>query len=344
MTIMAEPSTNGYTEDRGYVKLYLPDGHLYRGKNEAIGGGEELWKHTGLPYGTLNWKDGDVGTTVSESGKGQMLVVPRKDLERLGYTPGNVNYLLIIKGRPEDIPKFVRRYGMGISGQDHISDKMKFDIFGRSRQWFEDQMRERGIHPVENLEYRPVRLGVLALQEYELKSLADIREKPPVNGEKLIIASEFPYLAGLVATEKIGLREGSFEVLTTTGQTESYAVSKDVDVILEVVESGKSTAANGLSVISFVLDSTPYFISNRGTYETFPEFTDELQRRLREGKESMRAGKMGYLFDDRLDPDIEELDPHSHEGNTTSSGLLCRLFRFSPSQQQVHVTSEKQAV
>lgn len=326
---MTEPYQNGYHQEDGYVKLYLPDGHLYKGRDEPVGGGEELWRYTGLPYGTLNWKPGDVGRPENGNGSDQkVLRVTDDELRSLGYPTGDVRYLLIIKGRPEDIPKFVHIYGMGISGKDHISDKLGFDIFGKSNEWFERQLQESGIHPVENLEYRPVRLGVLALQEYGLNSLRDIGTKKPINGKKLLVASEFPYLADLVLRKKVGVKSGSYEVIETKGQTESYAVSKDVDVILEVVESGNSLLANRLSAISFVLNSTPYFVVNNDTYGMFGDFVDELQTRLVRGKETLKEGEMGHLFRTRLSPDIVELDPHNF-GDDTARGLLNRLFDSS---------------
>ncbi|MBI2172620.1 MAG: hypothetical protein HYT73_00215 [Candidatus Aenigmarchaeota archaeon] len=338
---MTEPckNGNGYREDEGCLKVSLPYGHLFKAEGEAVGGGEELWKYTGLPYGMLNRREQDIGTPEGDgNGKSYVLSVSSDELKGLKYPTGDISRLILSIRAAQDVPGDVTRYGLGITGKDLLTDRLGLDIYEKpsvrrrfslrgpaedsaavEEKWFRRELKDRGIYPIENLEYRPAHLVFAFMEELDIRNVKDVKTslRIPVHGSRITIASEYPALAKLAMRHLAKM--SNFDILPTTGKTESYALARDVDGIVEVVESGNTMYANGLRPVRpLVMDvTTPYFVVNGKTYDNpaFKDFIKELRRRLSEGREYLRD-RMPELFEDKLNPSIfgdPEKDSDSEE-------------------------------
>ncbi len=331
-----------FRQEEGFVKLYMPDGHLFEG------GGERIWKYTGLPWSTLNWTYGeDVGQPMKNGGNGYssdssdtrnyVIGVSAKELKSLGYPTNNIGNLIIAVRRPHNIPEeqSVSSWGMGISGKDLIADRLHIDVLHHhDENYFLEKVREKCIMPMGDLRYRPSRLAFAFPERYRIGKPEDIMRKSPINKKYLLIATEFPWLTKISLEDRnftgmkdiedarnSALREGKdpneieispgeyFRIIETEGKTEPYAMIEDTDGIMDVGETFRTVRKHGLLPMEPVLmRSTPYFIVNAVTYDMFKEFIDELYSRISEGRDKLSEDdETRELFEDRNDPSLFRL-------------------------------------
>ncbi|MBI5061233.1 MAG: hypothetical protein HZB67_02885 [Candidatus Aenigmarchaeota archaeon] len=299
-----------YHQDEGNAKIYLPDGHLYKGRGEKIGAGEEIWKYTKLPYGTLNHANyEDIGLKI-----GDALFLDPEELKALGYSTDDMSQLLIIIRRPQQIPRSVRDEGMGITGKDWSADMLDIPLINGNgknedeyEKWYVAELNERGIETPGSLKYRPSHLVLAFPRHYGIKTYEDAKMQVELLSRNLRVASEFETLARSVMRKRLGLGDRQYDLTVTHGKTETFAISGDSDCIIDVAESGNGLMDNRLRAINppVMQTSTPYFLINRSTREKFPDFTKELTERLYEGRDEVKK-KHPSLFEDKLDKRIYE--------------------------------------
>ncbi len=326
---------NGYPEEKGNLKVYLGAGHLFKAPGEDRGAGEEVWKHTGLPYGTLNYVDGEsVGELTTQNGSGGYMVkVSPKELESLEYPTGKVSNLLINIVNSMDVPNSVKVRGCGIAGKDVAYEKLKLPVGGQQDEDFRRQLKRYGVVDLGDLRFRPSVQGLVTLQRYGIRSFKDLADKTPNNGNKLVIASEYEHIAHYVMRRLVGLGLWrGYEVMKTTGKTESHVVNGDADAGVEVIQTGRTLRENSMCAVEKpVMNSTPHLLANEKTYEMFGPFLDELQKRLLSGVDELESdAATRYLFEDMVDdsifthPEEEGIGPLS---NAREEGYLSRTLR-----------------
>lgn len=105
--------------------------------------------------------------------------------------------------------------------------------------------------PVANLGLNRVQI-VVAVPHGDAGLLASPPPRP------LLIATEYEHLADRWATE----HNLAHIILQTHGSTEAYA-PEDADIILDCVETGATLAANGLTAIQTLFESTTYMVASR---------------------------------------------------------------------------------
>jgi ATP phosphoribosyltransferase len=304
---IANSSLDAYTQTNGCLKIYLPDGHLYRGEKEPIGAGEEIWKHTGFPYGTLNHSQTPIGET-----RGDNVYLEPHHLRDLGYIADGLKLVILSIRRPQQIPESVAIEGMGISGKDWISDGLNIPLInGVTEDEFKAQLfGTYHIQTTGSLEYRPSHLVVAFPVRYGIETYDDvIREARSYRRESrkpIRIASEFPTLTGLAMERLIGLSKDEYELKLTHGKTEGFVLNGDSEGMLDIAESGGSILRNGIRAVrpAVMEVSTPYLLINdRTRTEYFDPFITQLIARIDEGKEIVK-GEHPELFEDRLDDRI----------------------------------------
>ncbi len=295
------------------LKIYLPDGHLYKLDKEPIGAGKEIWEYTGLPYSMLDYDaDRNVGTPTTQingngnsngNGRGYVLRVSPREAESLGYPTGDMDSLYLIVRRPHNIPESIRQSGLGISGKDFFIDRLNLDdpLSDSSEAAFLDKLGEHGIVNATNLHYRPTSI-VLAFPLY--RKIREYEDMTEFKNNKLRIATEYPWIAERKVRGRCPEINGTLEIIKTDGKTEGYIPAGDSEGIVEVCETGNSIVDNSLNiVVPHVLDvSMPYIAFNKGNYEMFPEFCDELLKRVVYGRDMVKE-KYPELFTHSIRPD-----------------------------------------
>lgn len=202
---------------------------------------EPLWPTIGIPKGRLYETTVEI---LKRVGYPLTEVAPRNYHPRL---PGMHPFIL----KPRAIPQMVA-LGMldsGFCGRDLVA---------------ESNYGER-LSVVVDLGTQPVRL-VVAAHDPELVQY-------PPNNRPLVIATEFALLADRWATGK----NLAHICLNTWGSTEAWCPDY-CDLIVDVVESGATLAANGLVLIEELMPSTTVLIARTGS----PVLKHDLVRALKE--------------------------------------------------------------
>lgn len=165
-------------------------------------------------------------------------------LERLGVDPSDVladdrrlvrrdpktgmRFLLL---KPDDVPTWVE-YGaadIGVVGRDVLLER-EYDV------------------------YAPVDLGIGRCRLV----VAGVRDAPRL-GRTLRVATKFPNVAGRHFA-RAGL---PVEIIFVQGSVELAPLTGLADVIVDLVESGRTLAENGLEVLEHVADVSSVVIANR---------------------------------------------------------------------------------
>ncbi|MBI5347624.1 MAG: hypothetical protein HZB66_03365 [Candidatus Aenigmarchaeota archaeon] len=306
MSLRNEPSER-------VLKIDLPDGHLY------TGGGRQVWEHTGLPYTTLNYdperhpgspvvaKNGNGNGNCNGNGRCYVLQIMPEELNNIGFDPGKMDLLYLIKRRPHDIPASIKERGGGITGRDFYIDRLELSETLKNGSTFSRELERHGIDYAMDLQYIPSSVAFLFLCDSRIKSYSYIRNTARQmgrTGEPMRIATEFPWIAETTLTE-MGLKKGrDFVIKPTSGASEGYPRGRDSEGVLEIVQTGNSAVQNGLKIVEpFVIRiSTPYMTFNKTSYEMAPNFCDDLMQRLYRGVEIEKA-RSPELFEQNIRPD-----------------------------------------
>jgi len=313
-----------YSQEKGDLRIYLPDGDLYKGKRDPVPVGGFIWNYTGLPYSTN--KDDSIPTIEIGNKIGRdVLELKKEELKKLGYR--GVERLLLVTRRPHNIPLSVQREGIGISGKDFIADRLKAPILNGAREEenFKKYLESNKILQPLDLGYKKAKIVFVFPERYGIGTFDDLKENldkfTKRNGGKLRIASEFDELP-YYALEKFGISRKFVYLEKTPGKTEPYAILQEVDGFCDIVETGSSIInavdENGKRLIRAiyppVMISTPRLLVNKETYSIFKEFCDELIERLTEGTKKVKREYPIY-WEDRVDPRIFETDKIQNEKN-----------------------------
>jgi len=271
-----------YSEKNGVMKIYLPDGHL------EDSGGRDIWSYTNLPYPTKN--------------DNEMIVFEKKQISNAGYQ-NEVEKIVIVMRRPQNIPCTLKKYGIGISGSDFTADRLEIPVINGHTgddEYFEEELSDKGITLLRRVGFRPVDLMFAFMNDSNVKNYEDIREFSQYlknNNQKLSIATEFPYLTE-ISLEKLSkiYDKNSYEIETTDGKTEPFVRAGDTTGVMDVVETGKSMENNGLyPVLPAVIESSPLLMVNTSTYNNFIYTIDEINYRVGEGMNKMKNEHPEYF-------------------------------------------------
>lgn len=164
-----------------------------------------------------------------------------KDSRKLIFDGGNVRYLI---ARPSDVPVYVARGAadVGIVGKDGLSESGE------------------QVYELMDLGFGRCRF-VLAAPEDDVPALKKVLDAGGMLA-KLRIATKFPsitrdYAAGKVMRPEIIVLKGAVELAPAIGLA---------DAIVDIVESGKTLAENGLAIIEQISESSARLIANRSSY------------------------------------------------------------------------------
>ncbi len=326
-----------FSGEEGCLKVFLPDGHLYKGHvergGEAVGAGEEIWRYTGLPFGPLNlddYKNPDeyfAGvkipyTPIPEDVKkyvtlisGGAVEIDAELLKILGYDiDDNLQRLLIVRRRPQNIPQTIKKIGgCGITGKDCIGNGMDIPLLNgdsKSPQYLIQALDRNGILLLTDLEYRPSHL-VLATRTnfgvYKQDQLPEFqRELLRHKNRDIVGVSEYPNTMKH-ALDGIGLDMKHVDIIRTDGQTETFVIVGDADISLDVAEEGTTLKGAGLQGIGPIVmeKTTPQMVVNQKTFEHFPKTVGELSMKCSDGKDHVKKLFKEYdFFDDKFDRSV----------------------------------------
>jgi len=320
-----------YSEDKGDLKIYLPDGDLYKGKRDPVPVGGLIWNSTGLPYSTV--KDDSIpkyegGTEIGRD----VLELGKADIVKLGYTKDVPERLLLVTRRPHNIPRSVQKEGMGISGKDFIADRLKVPVLNgaKEEEAFMKYLEKQGILQVLDLGYKPTQIVFVFPTRYGISTIDELKYNLTKfierNGGKIRLPSEFEELP-YYGLEKFGIPRKFVDVERTPGKTEPYAILQEADGFCDIVETGKSIIdavdGNGKRLIRAlkppIIDpSTPRVIVNKNTYQIFRGFFDELFGRLDECMKKMKKEYPEY-WEKKADPRIFDEDNGNSSGHNSVS-------------------------
>ncbi len=269
----------------GHLKIYLPDGHLEKGGLRAI------WEMgTGLPY---------------PSNEQYIISFTPDEIVERGFPRDAVGKLSLILRRPHDIPASVRRYGVGITGEDFIRDRLGIGLTNGYKNGLEKGLTERGLMHGCDLQCRPSNIVMAFPMDMGIGGNNDVMSKFLDNS--IMIATEYPK-----STEDYSKNEllVPTRIIETAGKTEAYPLVGESDGIFDVAETGHSLIRNGLrAIMPIALEgSTPRTIFNGQAYGIHREFLDDLVVKLEYGRELVRSGNLPAWqeehvnFNNPLDP------------------------------------------
>ena len=94
----------------------------------------------------------------------------------------------------------------------------------------------------------------------------------------LRVATKYPH----IAAAHFGARGVPVELIELAGSVELAPVLGLADVIVDVVETGRTLAENGLAVVEVITDSTARLVVNRASFQLKAEAVSRLLGKLRE--------------------------------------------------------------
>jgi ATP phosphoribosyltransferase len=98
----------------------------------------------------------------------------------------------------------------------------------------------------------------------------------PAAGSQVRLATKYP----ATARRLVAQRPWGAEVLTLSGSVELAPLLDLADLALDIVQTGRTLAANGLAELEVVAEVTPCLVVNRASYLRHRDGVNELVRRL----------------------------------------------------------------
>ena len=169
------------------------------------------------------------------------------------YDKENGYRFLLVK--PIDVPTYVE-YGVadiGIVGKDTLMEA------------------DAPIYEMLDLGFAKCRLCIAGYPQEQKKQRA-------VTTPNMVVATKYPH----IAEKYYSTRKEPIEVIKLNGSVEIAPLLGLSDVILDVVESGKTLVANGLVVLEQICDISARLVINRVSLKTKKEKINILLERMKE--------------------------------------------------------------
>lgn len=172
---------------------------------------------------------------------------------------GGLRYVLT---KPLDVPTYVE-YGaadVGVAGRDVLEEM------------------GRDVYRLRNLVFGRARL---ALAGPAGLTLAEVRSRPLVR-----VATKYPHL-----TRQHFLQQGlPVEIVELAGAVELAPQVGLAELIVDVVQTGRTLAENGLVEMETLLETSAYLIANRASHKLRRREIEALAGRLAEAAGALQAG------------------------------------------------------
>ena len=182
----------------------------------------------------------------------RMGITPAGDIGRLLRVPTNVKGLSLLIIRPADVPTYVE-YGaadLGITGKDVLME-----------------------HGGEGL-YEPLDLGIAECR----LSVAAKKEGVPARSRRTRVATKYPELT----RRHFAARGEQVEIIKLYGSMELAPLVGLADLIVDLVDTGKTLKANGLVEIEHIAAVTARLVVNKGAMKMKHAAVQDLVARFRD--------------------------------------------------------------
>jgi len=178
----------------------------------------------------------------------------RGDSRSLVFEAGD---LVIVTMRPSDVPTYVEAGAadLGITGKDVLIEQS-----------------DRVVYELLDLRFGSCRM-VVAGRAGDDRALAEARRLGAVR-----VATKYPR----IATRHFEETGRSAEVIEVKGSVELAPLAGLADVIVDLVDTGRTLRENGLEVLEEITQCTARLIANRVSHKLRAEDIDPLVERLRE--------------------------------------------------------------
>lgn len=180
-------------------------------------------------------------------------VTPAGDIGRLLRVPTNVKGLSLLIIRPADVPTYVE-YGaadLGITGKDVLME-----------------------HGGEAL-YEPVDLGIARCR---LSVAAQKEYQRPAAMRRQRVATKYPE----ITRRHFAARGEQVEIIKLYGSMELAPLVGLADLIVDLIDTGKTLKANGLVEVEKIVDVTARIVVNKAAMKTKHALVQEWLQRFRE--------------------------------------------------------------
>jgi ATP phosphoribosyltransferase len=122
-------------------------------------------------------------------------------------------------------------------------------------------------------------LQPLALELGACRMVVAARSAAPLNRVGMLrVATKYPR----IAAKHFGERGVAVDLIQLSGSVELAPVLGLADCIVDLVETGRTLAENGLSIVEVITESTARLVVNRASYQLKPEAIGRLIRSLDE--------------------------------------------------------------
>jgi ATP phosphoribosyltransferase len=190
--------------------------------------------------------------------KGRLAVKTFELFERIGitfedYNPGSRKLIFTSKEhkiravfvKAGDVPIYVEKGAadIGVAGKDAIMEA------------------ESNLYEIMDLGFGKCKFSVAALKDYEFKA-----------GRKMRVATKYPRVAKNYFKQK----GEPIEIIKLSGSVELAPLMGLSDVIVDIVESGKTLKENGLVVIEDICDISARLIINKVSFKTKSEKVERI--------------------------------------------------------------------
>ena len=182
----------------------------------------------------------------------RMGITPAGDIGRLLRVPTNVKGLSLLIIRPADVPTYVE-YGaadLGITGKDVLME-----------------------HGGEGL-YEPLDLGIAECR----LSVAAKKEGVPARSRRTRVATKYPELT----RRHFAARGEQVEIIKLYGSMELAPLVGLADLIVDLVDTGKTLKAKGLVEIEHIAAVTARLVVNKGAMKMKHAAVQDLVARFRD--------------------------------------------------------------
>ncbi len=132
------------------------------------------------------------------------------------------------------------------------------------------------------LEYEPDVYELLDLGIGRCRmAVAGMKGQRPSTRRTLKVATKFPH----IAHDFYAARSQDIDIVKLNGSIEIAPVLGMTDVIVDIVETGKTLRENGLEVYEEIFPISARFVANKASYKFKTAQIDEMRRRLAEALE-----------------------------------------------------------